>query len=102
LVDLFYDQIGTDYFFVPGGKASCDRVAAGVDGTVRYFEDAAGRGHACGSPYSPGYSTMMNGHKSASGYLNFTYDISPSTQLYANALYDVRNIDYYVGSNYTW
>lgn len=102
LVDLFYDQIGTDQFLVPGGKASCDRVAAGFDGTTVYGNDAAGRGHFCGSPNSPAYSTIMNGAKSGTGYVNFSYDFNANTKLYANVLYDVRKTDYYVGSGYTW
>lgn len=102
LQDLFHSQIGTDRFFVPGGQASCDRVAAGFDNTTVYATDAAGRGHFCGSPNSPAYSTIMNGSKAGTGYLNFSYDITPNTQFYANALYNVTKSDYYVGSNYTW
>lgn len=102
LVDLFYDQIGTDQFFVPGGKASCDRVAGGSDNTTVYATDAAGRGNFCGSPNSPAYSTIMNGAKAGTGYLNFSYDITPNTQFYANGLLNVSKTDYYVGTNYTW
>ncbi|HEY8586593.1 MAG TPA: TonB-dependent receptor [Rhodanobacter sp.] len=100
--DLLVGSGAAGRFFVPGGQASCARVSAGFGNSTVYATDAAGRGHYCGSPKSPAYSTIMNGTKAGTGYLNISHDLAPNTQLYANALLSVRKIDYYAGSNYTW
>lgn len=102
LLDAFHSS-GSHWFFVPGGKKSwCQRVSKAFNNTVRYFTDPAGRGHACGSPIAPAYSTMKNGIKSAAGYVHFTYDVTPTAEFYITGLYNFRKQDYFVGSTYTW
>lgn len=50
-----------------------------------------GPGYYCGSPNYWAYSSLLNRVKSASGYLNGTYDLSPNAQLYGSILYNVSS-----------
>ena len=83
--------------------ASCDRVTSGFDGGIDLAERPGfGDGFYCGARNSPGYRTLLNGKEATQLYGHLTFDIGESTQLYADMLYNDEEVEYHIGSNYTW
>lgn len=99
---LVRDLLGevADDFVDPG--AWCDRVSSAYGGTVRRFEDNLGRGFACGSPLTNGYSSIMNDRRSANGYVKGVFDVNDNTQAYGSLMYNVNTVEYFAGSSYSW
>ncbi|HYG26691.1 MAG TPA: TonB-dependent receptor, partial [Caulobacteraceae bacterium] len=86
---------------VPG--FDCSGVTSGFGGTVDLqTRPGFGDEHYCGSMYTPGYRTIKNGKESTQFYTHGTFDLSPNAQLYGDALYSAENVQYHIGSNYTW
>ena len=58
--------------------------------------------YTCGSPYIPGYTTLMNSERNASGYLSAHYRLNSDAELYGTLLYDFSSKDSYAGPFYNW
>jgi outer membrane receptor protein involved in Fe transport len=82
---------------------ACDAVSSGFGGTVD-LQTRVGFGdeHYCGSYYSPGYRTLMNGKEAHQAYGHATFDVSDNATLYGDVLYSREIVDYHVGANFTW
>ncbi|HET6430745.1 TonB-dependent receptor domain-containing protein [Dyella sp.] len=85
--------------YVDPGRANCDKLAAGYGGTTQYFTRVP-QGSYCGSNYSNGYQTFLNGSKSASVYLNAKYRASDNVTLYGDVLYSHNKINLNSGSRF--
>ena len=97
---LVYSPFSSYYW--PEG-ASCSGVTSGFGGTVEQQERPGfGDGFYCGSFSTPGWRTLKNSKESTQLYSHATFDISPNAQFYADALYSAENVQYHIGSNYTW
>lgn len=59
-----------------------------------------GAGHYCGSPNYWSYATLLNKKETGSAYVNATYDIGESSQLYGSLLYTVSSDWIMTGSTY--
>lgn len=91
----------TSYYWPEG--ANCDAVSAGFGGTIeQQTRPGFGDELYCGSMSSPGYRTLKNSKESTQLYSHVTFDINPNMQFYADALYSAENVQYHIGSNYTW
>jgi len=63
----------------------CDDLANLFDGTtIKDFRP--GRGDFCGSRAQPGYATLLNEEKGVSAYVNATYALNDTADLYATVL----------------
>jgi len=80
---------------------NCANTTGQFGGTTEYV-NRPGFGEYCGSLISPGYRTVRNGKEGGQIYSYTTFDISDTTQLYAEVLGNVEETKYATGSNYTW
>lgn len=71
-------------YFDPGADA-CASLGNLYNGSTIY-DFRPGRGYYCGSREEPGFTSFMNKESSLSGYLNASYNISDSTELYSTVL----------------
>ena len=71
--------------YIDPGAAACAPLA-GLFGGTTFYDTRPGRGNYCGSRYEPGYSTILNKERSASGYANLNYALNDSTDIYATLL----------------
>jgi outer membrane receptor protein involved in Fe transport len=97
-----YDNIildGSTGKFIDPGAANCALTAGNYKGTNQYALDPR-RGYYCGSLISPSYQTLLNGKKSASGYLKLKYDVSDNVSLYSDILFSHDKVDYNTGSSF--
>ena len=91
---------------------ACGNIANQYGGTVTRYQimnPGASPGvyvpsgqYTCGSPYIPGYTTLMNNQSNASGYLSAHYRLNGSTELYGDLLYDFSSSDSYAGPFYNF
>jgi len=89
-----YDYVdlndGSTHYIDPG-EGGCNAISGQFGGTVtRDFRPD--RGYFCGSRYLVGDSTIYNGNKSGTGYLNLKYALTDNAQLYGNVLYNVSSL----------
>ena len=100
-----YRNIGTagfdDYGYVFPAGVDCSNVTNLFGGTEQ-LQTRPGYGQYCGSLFTPGYRTIMNGKEASQAYVHATYDLSPNHQLYGDVLYSRENVSYHAGANYTW
>lgn len=97
---VFLDLNGNTGLYNDPGAATCNPVSGLYGGTVGY-ELRPGHGYYCGSKFVNGYATILNKQKAATGYINATYSLNDSTQLYANVLYNVSQTRFTSGP-YFW
>src|SRR5690606_26009233 len=71
--------------YIDPGADACAPLAGLFNGTTIY-DARPGRGNYCGSSYEPGYSSILNKERSASGYANLNSAFNDSTDLYATLL----------------
>lgn len=92
----------TSYYF-PLGPEVCRDVGAGFGGTVGLqVRPGFGDELYCGSPFSPGYRTLKSGKEAFQLYTHATFALNDTNELYGNVLYSREEVDYHIGSNYTW
>jgi outer membrane receptor protein involved in Fe transport len=91
----------TSYQFLD--PANCANVS-GLFGDTVDLRTRPGFGdeNYCGSFFTPGYRTIRSGRESGQVYTHVTFDFSENVQLYSDVLYNRQNVDYHIGSNYTW
>lgn len=89
---------GTYYFTDPN---NCANTTGNFNGTTQQFT-RPGFGTYCGSFQSPGYRTLRNGKDAGQIYSYSTFDLSDTTQLYAEVMGLYEEVEYATGSNYTW
>lgn len=82
VLGLFGQPNGDLYYFLD--PANCANVASLFGNSVsEHFRQA--RGNYCGTDRS-GFFTLNNGMENVEGFLHTTYDVSPSVQLFGDAL----------------
>jgi outer membrane receptor protein involved in Fe transport len=87
----------TNQYLDPGDN--CDNLAANFDGTtIKDFRP--GRGFYCGSRSEPGYTTILNDERNYSGYLNATWQLSGTTELYGSLLFGENRTESNGGSRF--
>lgn len=96
---LVIDELAGQYVFADPND--CANVTGQFGGTVSK-QDRPGFGEYCGSFITAGHRTIRNGKQSSQLYSYTTFDISDSTQLYAEVLGNYEESDYFAGSGYTW
>ncbi|HET6631122.1 MAG TPA: TonB-dependent receptor [Rhodanobacteraceae bacterium] len=95
------DMFLSDFGYLFSDPNGCDNVTSQFDNTEG-FRTRPGSGDYCGSFFTPGYRTLMNGKDSKQVYLHGTFDVNDNLQLYGNVLYNKERVKYHIGSNYTW
>jgi outer membrane receptor protein involved in Fe transport len=80
---------------------NCEGVSSGFGGTEG-VQHRGNRQPYCGSMFTPGYGTLMNGKESGQIYSHATFDVNDNVQLYGDFLYSDESTRYHIGSNYTW
>lgn len=97
---LVYSPFTSYHFLDPN---NCENVKSQFGGTEG-LQQRPGFGDEfyCGSFYTPGYATIMNGKESTQVYTHGTFDINDNVQLYGDVLYSHEKVKYHVGSGYTW
>jgi outer membrane receptor protein involved in Fe transport len=98
------DRLELDAFsntYVDPGKATCDAISTLNHGDESYrFRPT--RGYYCGSTNNVGFTSFLNGEKSANGYGSLKYQFNENTQVYADGLFDIRKVVYEVGGTSFW
>ena len=93
------DALTSDYVFADPND--CANTTGNFKGTTQKHT-RAGYGSYCGSFISPGYRTIRNGKESAQVYSYTTFDVSDTTQVYAEVMGLYEESEYSSGSNYAW
>ncbi|HEX7370550.1 MAG TPA: TonB-dependent receptor [Rhodanobacteraceae bacterium] len=100
---------GFSHYYDPNNYGGCGALSGLFNGTVtrqqrphRAGTEGQDPGYYCGSYTELGYSTLMNKKQDASGYVNFTYQLTPNAQLFGSLLYDYQKQRFYAGPNYNW
>ena len=96
----FLDLNGNTGLYNDPGAATCGPVSSLYGGTVGY-QYRPNHGYYCGSKAVDGYATILNKQKSGTGYINATYSVNPTTQIYGNILYNVSSTSF-TGGPYFW
>lgn len=77
---------------------NCANVSSEWNGTeTKQFRP--GHGYYCGSQYTPGAATIMNGAKTANFYTHNTFDVNDNLQLYGDLLYNYSEQQFSDGAN---
>lgn len=95
------DRVVRDAFtnkYVDPGAATCAAISNLFYGDEKY-RTRPGSGNYCGSLTSIGLGTLWPQNKNANGYLNATYELNDTTQLYGDFLYGFSKTSYAVGGN---
>ena len=98
------DRLELDPFtntYVDPGQATCDAINTLNRGNESY-RFRPGRGYYCGSTNNVGFTSFLNAERSANAYGSLKYQLNDNTQLYGDALYDVRKVVYEVGGTSFW
>ena len=97
------DRLELDPFtgYVDPGKATCDAISNLNRGDESY-RFRPGLGFYCGSTNNVGFTSFLNAEKSANAYASLKYQLNDNTQLYGDALFDVRKVVYEVGGTSFW
>lgn len=104
---LHWQALSTGFNFldpdVEAPGTGCSALSGLFGGTVsRQYGPFGEPGYFCGSTTVPGYATMLNEKRSASGYLHFDYQLNNNATLYGQLLYTVQKQQFYYGPNYNW
>jgi len=83
------------------GQATCDSISNLFHGDEAY-RSRANFGKYCGSNNGVGFTTLLNGDKSANAYGSLKYQLNDNTQLYTDLLYDHTKTTYLVGGTAFW
>ena len=89
--------------YIDPGQATCDSLSYLNKGTIGwgtrpgwgpYDDDLEdyGPGHYCGSEESYGYGTIVSERRGATGFASFNYDLSDTTQLFADVLVGMSKV----------
>jgi outer membrane receptor protein involved in Fe transport len=97
------DRLELDPFvgYVDPGKATCDAISNLNRGNESY-RFRPGSGYYCGSTNNVGFTSFLNGEKSADGYASLKYQLNDNTQVYGDVLFDIRKVVYEVGGTSFW
>lgn len=100
---------GFNNYLDPNDYGGCGALSGLFGGTVsrqvrsnRGEPNGEGPGYFCGSNTELGYSTLLNKERTYSGYVNMTYQINDTTQLFGSLLYADQKVRFYAGPNYNW
>lgn len=74
----------TGHYFDPGAS-TCAALNNLFGGTLQYSHRSGNRNY-CGSIYDYGNTTLLNGSKTANGYLNVSYQLNSNMELYGEVL----------------
>ncbi|CAD7729942.1 Vitamin B12 transporter BtuB [Xanthomonas hydrangeae] len=85
--------------YIDPGAANCDALGPLFNGSVQY-DNRANRGNFCSSRTEPGYASILNKERSASGYANLTYAFNDNTEGYATLLLNRTKVEVNGGSRF--
>ncbi|MCF5925528.1 TonB-dependent receptor, partial [Xanthomonas perforans] len=77
----------------------CAALGALFNGSVQY-DNRANRGNFCSSRAEPGYASILNKERSASGYANLSYAFNDNTELYSTLLLNRTKVEVNSGSQF--
>lgn len=85
--------------YIDPGAAACEPLQGLFNGSTVY-ENRANRGFYCGSRAEPGYTSFMNKERSLAGYLNGSYALNDSAELYGTVLLNRSKTESNSGSRF--
>ena len=93
----------TSYYFPLGPEVCAGEISQGFGGTIGLqVRPGFGDEFYCGSEFSPGYRTLKSGKEAMQAYVHATFAVNDSHELYGGVLYNREEVDYHIGSNFTW
>ena len=96
---VYNGDVPTSYYMLDPNRCA---LTAGQFGGTEGLRNRPGQGEYCGSFYSPGYSTLSGGSKTANIYSHATYDLSDITQLYGDFSYSFDREKWGPGAGLMW
>ncbi|OWB25584.1 TonB-dependent receptor [Xanthomonas oryzae pv. oryzicola] len=78
--------------YVDPGADNCAALGALFNHSVT-LDNRSDRGNYCGSRSTPGYSSILNKERSASGYANLSYAFNDNAELYATLLLNGTKVE---------
>lgn len=85
--------------YIDPGADNCAALGALFNGSVQY-DNRANRGNFCSSRAEPGYASILNKERSASGYANLSYAFNDNTELYSTLLLNRTKVEVNSGSQF--
>lgn len=108
VVEAQINPDGTESYLDPDQYGGCGALSGLFGGTVARNSrpgrgpDGQGPGYFCSSYTEPGYASLLNQKKDASGYVHATYQFNDNTQFFADVLYGWQKQRSYSGPDYNW
>lgn len=93
------DANGDGFTYIDPGSAICDPLTNLVAGSVEYSL-RPGRGYYCGTSDLPGFATIRNAKENITGFLNLTYDLGDSHELFSTVIYTDSETSFDTGVNF--
>ncbi|PPU56989.1 TonB-dependent receptor [Xanthomonas dyei] len=87
-----HNVAGPPATYVDPGADNCAALGALFNGSVQY-DNRANRGNFCSSRTEPGYASILNKERSASGYANLSYAFNDNTELYSTVLLNRTKVE---------
>ncbi|AOD13579.1 TonB-dependent outer membrane receptor [Xanthomonas fragariae] len=78
--------------YIDPGSANCDALGRLFNSSVQY-DNNPNRGNFCSSRTEPGYASILNKERSASGYANLSYAFNDNTEGYATLLLNRTKVE---------
>ncbi len=85
--------------YIDPGADNCAALGALFNGSVQY-DNRANRGNFCSSRAEPGYASILNKERSASGYANLSYAFNDNAELYSTLLLNRTKVEVNGGSQF--
>ncbi|CAG2098036.1 TonB-dependent receptor [Xanthomonas arboricola pv. juglandis] len=78
--------------YLDPGAENCAALGPLFNGSVQY-DNRANRGNFCSSRTEPGYASILNKERSASGYANLSYAFNDNVELYSTLLLNRTKVE---------
>ncbi|WP_201765709.1 TonB-dependent receptor plug domain-containing protein [Xanthomonas vesicatoria] len=87
-----HNLAGPPATYVDPGADNCAALGALFNGSVQY-DNRVNRGNFCSSRTEPGYASILNKERSASGYANLSYAFNDNVELYSTLLLNRTKVE---------
>ncbi|TQV85472.1 TonB-dependent receptor plug domain-containing protein [Aliikangiella coralliicola] len=94
-----FDIDGDGSRYIDPGQATCDTLSHLANGTIEY-STRPGAGNFCGTAYDIGFSSIRNAKDNVTGYLNLSYELNSSHELFATMVVTDSRTEFNTGTTY--
>ena len=94
-----YDGNGDGFTYIDPGSATCDPLSNLAQSTLEY-SFRPGAGNYCGTANDIGFNSIRNAKDNYTGYLNLTYELNSSHELFSTVVVTDSETEFDAGTNF--